>query len=167
MYRRAAIRKLLAPLLLSSLSFAPTAQARGRVRIRSTGLTRGMTNAGPVMSREELRSCLQRESALNLRSDEIDREEAALKVSQSELSSLEALIDRRLTTIDRYNKGSVNSHNALITKQRKLVRAYNDRIERFNTLIAGNKIDQDNFNIACAGKAYYDADMQAVRAAPK
>ncbi len=116
------------------------------------------------MSQAELRTCLQAEQALNVRSDEIDQQELGIQKQQTQLEELEARIERQKPLVDRYSQESVDSFNRLISRHRRLAKEYNQSVEPFNNKIAAYKADQDRFNATCAGKSYYESDMQAVRA---
>lgn len=152
--------------VISSIT-TETASARGRVRFRRSGLRSGQQHAGPVLSQEELRACVQRESSLNQRSDALDSKESALSRQKVEIEQLEELIERKRVAVDVYHESSVNRYNALIDKHRRMVRNFNAQIPTFNGEVKAYQADQSAFNSQCAGKAYRESDMQSVRSASK
>lgn len=155
-------------LLLSSTLVAflalhiPDADARGGVRFRGSGLRHGTQHSGPVLSREQLRSCVAQQNRLNSESAWLDQLEAGQKLKAAELERLEQAISQREPLVDKYSQESVDSFNALIKKQRKLVAAYNESLPAYNAEVDKYKISQQGFNTNCAGHAYYENDMQAV-----
>ena len=118
-----------AHLLFAALSFASVtsfatspAIARGKVRVRGVGLSRGARPTGPVMSQAELRSCVLAERRLNAQSDEIESDEARLQKSQTDIEALERTIEVRRSKVDEYSQESVDAFNALISRHRNLAR---------------------------------------------
>jgi len=68
------IKKFLGGLLITSL-FAfniPDADARGRVKFRSSGVHHGKNHSDSVMSRDELRACQAYEKQLNAKHAEVE-----------------------------------------------------------------------------------------------
>jgi hypothetical protein len=66
-----------------------------------------------VLSREELRTCIQCERDLNQRSDEIDNQERTRKANEAELDGLKQTIDRKRASVDRSNDKAVKDFNPL------------------------------------------------------
>ena len=134
-----------------------------RVRVRFRGLGRyNIQNSSPVLSREQLRSCVRQQNRLNSDSVQLEQMESRLKQKLSELERFEQTISQREPFIDRYSQESVDSFNTLITKQRKLVSSYNEDLPTYNAQVDKYKILQQSFNTTCAGQYYYEDDMQAV-----
>lgn len=165
MKRRSLVNSIGLALLLGLGLHSPDAHSRRGVRIRSSGLRRGTSHAGPVMSRDELRRCVQQESTLNVDGESLDRDEAELAEKQRAIDSIEQTLERRKVSLDRSSQDAIDSYNGLVARHRRLVRAYNESIAPYNKRVAAYQDAQNSFNATCAGKVYYEDDMQAVRAA--
>ena len=140
----------------------PDADARGRVRFSGSGLRHGAQHSGPVLSREQLRSCVAQQNRLNGESAGLDQLEAGQNLKAAELERLEKTISQREPLVDKYSQESVDNFNALVKKQRKLVATYNESLPAYNAEVDKYKIAQEVFNTNCAGHAYYERDMAAV-----
>ena len=136
--------------------------ARVRVRLRGLGLRYNIQNSSPVLSREQLRSCVGQQNRLNSDSVRLEQMKSGLKQKLSELERFEQTISQREPFVDRYSQESVDSFNALITNQRKLAASYNEYLPAYNAQVDKYKILQQSFNTTCAGQYYYEDDMQAV-----
>jgi len=136
--------------------------ARVRVRFRGLGLRYNIQNSSPVLSREQLRSCVRQQNRLNSDSVQLEQMKSRLKQKLSEFERFEQTISQRELFIDRYSQESVDSFNTLITNQRKLSSSYNEDLPTYNAQVDKYKILQQSFNTTCAGQSYYKDDMQAV-----
>lgn len=142
----------------------PDVDARGRVRLRGSALRHGTHHSGPVLSREQLRSCVAQQDQLNIADASLDRIQAVQKEKEAELGRVEKAISQREPLVDQYSQESVDSFNGLIMKQRRLVARYNKGLPAYNVEVANYQSSQQSFNIKCAGHAYYENDMKAVLA---
>lgn len=106
----------------------------GRIRF-GKGLSRGAKYSGPTLSRQQLAVCVQMQERVNSAFAKLDRDEALLKQQEA--------------AVDPYSQVSVDNFNSLVS-------AFNADGERANAGV-------DQFNKACADRAYYESDMQAVR----
>ena len=145
---------------LISLAATP-ATARRR---RSFSLGGGMVGRGnydpDVLSESQLETCVRSEREID--SQEAKFESAEYDAARQQLEDLSRKIDISNITVDRYSQASIDEHNALIDTYNKLLgdfepleSEYNSKAESFGLLV-------DRFNRDCAGKRYYDSDMQAV-----
>ena len=147
--------------LLALLAFPiPDVDARVKVRFRGSMIRNSIQYSNPVLSREQLRSCVGQQNRLN--SDSVWLVESGLKQKLSELERFDQIISQREPLVDRYSKESVDSFNTLVKEQRKLAALYNEGLPTYNAQIDKYKILQQSFNTTCAGQAYYEDDMQAV-----
>jgi hypothetical protein len=114
------------------------------------------------LSREQLRNCVAQQNQINSEAANLEKEGNALQVQQKELQRLEALIVQREPLANVYSQQSVDSFNALVENQRRLVDAYNAKLPAFNAKVARGQQIVDRFNAECAEHAYYESDMQVV-----
>lgn len=139
-------------------------EARGRVRLRGSGLHHGANHSGPVMSRNELRTCQTYEKSLNAKLAEIQRLDTDAKEKADTINQLEEEIVQRKKTVDNYSEESVNSYNKMIDNHKKLTEKYNAWIPILNSEVDKYKKSEEGFNKHCANKAYYLDDMDAISA---
>lgn len=140
------------------------AEARGRVRLRSSGVHHGANNSGVVMTRNELRACQAYEKRLNAKLTEVERLAGEVKERATAINLLEVKIAERKVTVDTYNEKSVNNFNSLIAEHKNLTEKYNTWIPIYKSEVDKYKNSEDGFNKNCANKEYYLDDMDAVRA---
>jgi len=91
--------------------------------------------AGPVLSRAELKSCVEQERQINAGMNELDRQEAYL--------------NQQHVFVNHYSPQSVDNYNRLVNE--------------FNARSAQVNAQASHFNASCANHAYYESDMMAVR----
>jgi hypothetical protein len=101
-------------------------------------LASGQKPTTPVMSCEELRSCLSLKTSIDTQSDRLD-------------SDVQAIEQERLL-LDRRDPSSVTKLNELISQ-------YNEGVRAIDFAVA-------SFNARCAGKSYYESDLAAVSIMP-
>jgi hypothetical protein len=79
----------------SVVLFVPTAWARRRqlrVRIPGPGLIEGDRHAGPILSRDQLRSCVIQQDSINANADSLERDEAVLAGQAKRMRGLVMLL---------------------------------------------------------------------------
>ena len=117
-----------------SLSTEAVARRR-RIRFSGRGISGSSQYAGPVLSRAELKSCVEQERQINAGMNELDRQEAYL--------------NQQHVFVNHYSPQSVDNYNRLVNE--------------FNARSAQVNAQASHFNASCANHAYYESDMTAVR----
>ncbi len=159
-------RRAMAAIALAALLLPATASARRRVRVVGRGLTGRKTYASPnVLKPAELRACLQQEAEINEVGERIDADEIILQPKAAEIDQMGRDLDTRQARVDVYSKASVDAYNREVDQHRKAVADYNRQLAGFNAGAADFNNRVQGFNANCAGKSYYEDDMQAARAA--
>lgn len=150
------------------MCFSPMAEARQgggrRVSFSGRGLANGVNYSGPVLSREQLKMCLDQQNTINSQSAVVDKEQEFLGVEQEQLQRLERKIESDRAFVNSYSQASVDSFNRSLDEHRRKVTAFNKRLS-----VANEKVDRLNasvssFNSQCGQRAYYESDMNAVLA---
>lgn len=137
-------------------------EARGRVRFSGAGLLRGAHHTGNVLSREQIRSCLAAQNAINSEGDRIDFSVQNLKIKQAELTNLETEIAFNKLKIDIYSQESVDSFNGQVLKYKALVASYNKSASVHNSIVQHYESQLQAFTKDCVGRSYYENDMKEV-----
>jgi hypothetical protein len=159
-------RRVVGTIALAALLLPAPAAARRRVRIVGGGVTGHKTYSSPnVLKPEDLRSCLQQEAALNELGELVDAEEVVLQKRAEQIDQMGRSLDSRKARVDVYSKASVDAYNREVDRHRKVVAEYNDGTPPFNARVADFNNRLQGFNANCAGKSYYEDDMQMARTA--
>jgi hypothetical protein len=66
-------------------------------------------------------------------------------------------------SVDAYSQASLNAYNREVEEHRHLVSQYNARQSTYNLNVEAHNHRVNVFNAECAGRAYYESDMRAVR----
>jgi hypothetical protein len=150
--------------LVTGLMFTgPVHAKRGRrVRLSGAGLGAGAKTAGPTLTRDELRACIALQNSINREADVIDLESARMEQEKNRLDNYSALIDIQRIGLDSYNPYAVDAFNGMVRSHRLMVSNYNAKSLHFNQRVLTQNAGVLQFNSTCAGKAYYESDMQAV-----
>jgi hypothetical protein len=154
-------------LAMFTLMFASQAEARRgggrrRVNFSGKGIPQGASHSGTVLSREQLRHCVDEERKINSLSDSVEIDQAMLDSEQAGLKQLERTIEREQFHVNRYSQESVDSFNSLVDQHRKKVAAFNNKLTPLNEKVSSLNSSIDGFNKQCAQRAYYESDMNAV-----
>ena len=146
---------------------------------------------GPIMSKAELRQCLQSQSdiedsdrrveiiksAIDSYDTDIEKAERKLRPIKSEVDSLSSRIDATEPFVNQYSQQSVDNYNALIDKYKSAERKYNAAADDINAAIRrrnekfaqyekslnAHNLSIETFNQKCANP-YHESDMQEILA---
>lgn len=135
-----------------AVTFDTADARRGRRVYLGPGLSSGSHHAGPVLTRDELTVCVAYENTINERSEFIETQAEKLNVIQRGIEGERLLVNAT-------DRTAVTMFNERIAKYRFVVNLHNQEVRRQNDNVA-------QFNATCAGKAYYQSDMRAIRAEP-
>lgn len=144
---------------LAKLILSPIAKIIGK----GSGAASGASYNGPVLSRAELRRCLQlrsgvdesarkletAESSLNVYDDKIKKAENQIRPLENEVDSLRVRIDAEEPLVNLRSQQSVDNYNALIEKYKSAARKYNSMASDINVLIETQKgkVSQHNGSV--------------------
>ena len=138
------------------------ARKRSGSRLRGRGLRRGISFAGPTLSREQLKQCVSTELEIDRTSGAAEEESIQLDVAASRLEQLASRLAQSEVSVNEYSEASVSAHNHLIDQYNEELEAYNARIPTAQARMEAVNRRIDSFNAACADKAYYLDDMTVV-----
>ena len=97
--------------------------------------------------------------------ERIDADEVVLQQRADQIDQMGRSLDSRQSRVDVSSKASVDAYNREVDRHRKAVAEYNDGTPPFNARVAAFNNRLQGFNANCAGKSYYEDDMQMARTA--
>lgn len=145
-------------------TYSITCDARGRIRFTGAALARGAHHTGDVLSKEQIRYCLQSQKSLNFDGEKIDASELRIKINEAEIKELETEILFGELKVDKTSQESVDGFNVLIVKHKNLIASYNKNIPIHNAIVQRYEAKHKNYTRNCVGRSYYESDMQEVLA---
>lgn len=145
-------------------SAAGPAVARRRFRLPGRGIGRGAGHAGPVMSRDELRFCVNQDDRIDNLEQAITELEGAAASERLQLEASERALADAKAGVDVYSQQSVDGFNRMVDRHAELVDQYNATLPRVNEKISVRNEAVHTYNTVCAERAYYEDDLAAVNA---
>jgi hypothetical protein len=118
-----------------------------------------------VMSRDELRACLQRQQAQEPRRAELARQQATLDAERADLLQSGQALQAELAALDRSSPDAVAAYNARATDRDSKVDTWNQRNARFSDDARASQAEQQAWQADCAGRRFREDDETALRKA--
>jgi hypothetical protein len=138
------------------------AQAPDKPRSPSLGSGKGKTN-GPLLTRAQLRECLNLQMRLRGAAEELGAAQAALDKEKSELAQRKALLAEELGALDRTSAAAVDAYNTSVLEHERAVDAYNGKTPEFNAKAAGLQEQRATFAKGCENRDFDEKDEIAIR----
>ncbi|MEQ1805555.1 MAG: hypothetical protein ABL900_09275 [Burkholderiaceae bacterium] len=127
-----------------------------------TGTGKGKTN-GPLLTRAELRECLNLQTRMRGAAHELVAAQAALDKEKADLAQRKAALADELTTLDRTSAAVVDAYNASVLEHERNVDAYNGKTPAFNAKAAGLQEQRATFAKGCENRDFDEKDELAIR----
>jgi hypothetical protein len=125
--------------LLPSLLLVLAANAPGAEREGSFGTGEP---SGPLLTREQLKVCLDRQTRLSEQRAELVKEQAVLVDAKAEVMRNGDALKARLEALDRSDAAAVTAYNNDVQARDKLVDAYEVRVNAFNARAEANRVER-------------------------
>lgn len=138
------------------------AQAPDKPRAATLGTGKAKAN-GPLLTRAELRECLNLQTRLRGIAEELVATQAALDKEKSELAQRKATLAEGLATLDRTSAPAVGAYNASVLEHEKGIDAYNEKTPAFNARAAGLQEQRGAFAKGCENRDFDEKDEIAIR----
>lgn len=159
---RAMKNRTMAVALLGLLAGLPPAPAGAAEASKKEGSAFGK-GSGPLLTREQLRSCMTRKTRLAQQDDELMKEKAALGAVSVDLVTRGDALKARLETLDRGDPDAVAAYNEQAQARDAQIDAYQARVEAFNTRAGADRGERDAYAKACQNRRYLEDDEIAIR----
>jgi hypothetical protein len=140
-----------------------------------SGLLRGAAKAAPHINRQKtydvltltqakLKECIQLSSALDDAGKILDDEEKGLSSAQEQLQGAFDNLELQRSSIDNTSQFEVDEFNRRLDVLRAEQTRFNDAVDKHNNRVSNYQSHANRFNTTCAGKRYYEEDLQLVEA---
>ena len=121
--------------------------------------------ASAVMSKEELRQCLDQKESVRVETENLDKSRTALANAKVTIEKRSTELSERFVVLDRTSASAVDAHNADVAEREKSVDAFQRQVEGFNANVVSVREHQQAFEKACGNKLYEVRDENAIRKA--
>lgn len=149
----------LAGLLLAAPAFAADPPARAGPKVGGFG-----SKGGPLLTRAELRVCLQRSDRIRTETDAVQRDRGAIEAEQAALVKSGDALKAELAALDRTSVEAVEKYVARAQARDKRIDEHGAAADAFNARVAALQKERDAFGAACDNRRYDEADENAIRA---
>ena len=119
--------------------------------------------SGPMLTREQLRSCLSQQTALRSEGSDAQREQSELDASRQEIARLETELQAERGTVDATSEGAVAAFNAKLEQLKAKTEAFNAKLPVVNGRIDQYNAAQAQWQGDCGNRRYDEADYFAIQ----
>lgn len=149
----------LAGLLLALPASAADAPQRAGPKVSGFG-----SKGGPLLTRAELRACLQRSDRIRAESDAVGRDRGTIEAEQAALVKSGEELKAELAALDRTNVEAVEKYVAKAQARDKRIDEHGAAADAFNARVAALQKEREVFAASCDNRRYDEADENAIRA---
>lgn len=120
------------------------------------------THEGDVLSKAELGVCLKKQRDLERTDKYLTEERARLEALDRQRGNQQRQIELLRVGMNSYSEKAVSDFNKRVRDFNRDLQADEDKVGRFNQIVARFDIDRLDFDRRCAGKRYYQDDYQSL-----
>lgn len=150
----------LTPLLLTACLLAASAVHAADKPKKEGSFGQG---SGPMLSKEQLRSCLSQKTQLAQQDDELIKEQTALAAAKEEVARGGDALKAQLETVDRTSAEAVAAYNERAQARDKQIDDYQARATAFNARVDASKAEREAFGKTCANRRFLEDDEIAIK----
>lgn len=122
--------------------------------------------AEPLLTREELRACMERKTRLREQTDRVSQLQTELQKEKSEILSDGEALKNELTTLDRSNVAAVESYNARATARDQRINGFEPRVSDFNAKVQALNDERSGYSRDCENRRFDERDEKALQKNP-
>jgi DNA repair exonuclease SbcCD ATPase subunit len=137
---------------------AQTAKPRPAKKTAAFGQGKGL-----LLTRAELRACLDLQERVRTQNDAANREREQLDHEKSEIVQQGQTLKEQLGTLDRTNAEAVAKYNEAATDRDKRIDAFEARMGPFNEKVEALQKEREAFVRQCDNRRYDEDDEIAIR----
>jgi hypothetical protein len=116
-----------------------------------------------VMTRDELRSCMDDQDRLQERRTKIDQEQAGLEQDKARVQAMDAELRTRAAALDPADEAGRKLVVDEATKRDQAADAYNARLSALRDQVAGFDTERQSWVARCTGKGFDEMDEAAIK----
>ncbi len=116
-----------------------------------------------VLTRDELRACLDRKAKVDQTDEALPKEKAQLAATQDELLKSGETMKAALETLDKTNEQAVAEFNEKSQARDKRIDEHQAHVADYNARAQAAQAERDAFVKACANREYFDEDADAIK----
>lgn len=117
----------------------------------------------PVMSREELRECMDRQAKLRENTAQASQSQGELEREKSEIQRDGEALKAELVTLDRSDAAAVEAYNARASARDRRIDAFEPRVAEFNTRVQALADERAAFTRLCENRKFDEKDEKALQ----
>ena len=118
---------------------------------------------GPVLTREQLRTCLTQQAKVAQHDEQLPNDKAALGVAQDELMRGGEALKATLEALDRAQPEAVSAYNEQVQARDQRIDAHQARVAAFNGRVEAAQGERDAFVKSCGNRSFFETDAAAIR----
>ena len=119
----------------------------------------GSAGSGPLLTRDELRTCLNEQDALARARDEAARDGRAIDDEKADIARAGATLGDELEQLDRTNTDAVQAHVAKAQAHDQRIDAWNARLPAYNERAQALQRRHAQWKADCADRRYRENDL--------
>lgn len=116
----------------------------------------------PVMTREELRACMDQKDKLSTASASAQRQQADLGKEKTEILREGDALKADGEALDRSNPAAVDAFNARVTARNQRIDGFEPKVASYNALVAELEGLQTNYRRDCENRKFDEKDEKAL-----
>lgn len=156
---KSAVALALAGLLCAAPALAADPPPRAGPKVTGFG-----SKGGPLLTRAELRVCLQRSDRIRTENEAVARERGPIEAEQAALVKAGEELKTEFAALDRTNVEAVEKYVAKAQARDKRIDEHGAAADAFNARVAALQKEREAFATACDNRRYDEADENAIRA---
>lgn len=123
--------------------------------------------APKLLTRAELRACMEQEAKLKGLREDYTRRHEALEKAKADLQTETQALKQALETLDRTSEAAVNEYRNRVALHDNTVDDYNARVPEFNAAAGVLQGEEASYTQNCAGRSFEEGDELAIKRARK
>ena len=120
-------------------------------------------SGGKLLTRDELRACMQQEQGNKARADEIVKFQAELDQGKTAISQEDAALKAAVAGVNPDDEAAVTALKARAQALDDQIDAYNRRLPQFNDLTQSLEASRAEYKAKCADRKYDEKDYFAIK----
>lgn len=117
----------------------------------------------PVLSREELKECMDRQARLRENTAQASQAQGELEREKAEIQRDGEALKADLGTLDRSDAAAVEAYNARASARDRRIDAFEPRVNEFNTRVQALADERAAFTRLCENRRFDEKDEKALQ----